>query len=59
MKKHKYIYRKGLMHHDYRFGIWKNLKVWFCRTFGHKMNDNNNHGWCDRYGLAHTEIYHK
>lgn len=54
----KKIYRNGLMHHQYRFGF-KNIKVWFCRTFGHQVNNNFNHKWCQRCGLATTEIYHK
>jgi len=58
MNKNKFIYRKGLMQHHYRFGLLKNIKVWFCRTFGHKMNDEKKHQWCDRCGLASSEIYH-
>lgn len=59
MKFKKHIYRKGLLHHHYRFGLLKNIKVWFCRTFGHQVNNNVEHKWCQRCGLFYGEIYHK
>lgn len=46
-----------MIYHRYRFGILKNIKVWFCRTFGHQINDNPSHHWCERCGLAYEECY--
>lgn len=53
------VYRRGLLHHHYRFGLLKNLKVFICRTLGHQMNDNMEYMWCQRCGMCSTEIYHK
>jgi hypothetical protein len=58
-KEKKLVYRRGLLHHRYRFGLLRNLKVFICRTFGHQMNDNMEHEWCQRCGLCSTEIYLK
>ena len=60
-KEEKKVYRKGLLHHHYRFrhGLWQNVKIWFCRTFGHEVNTNVEHKWCERCGLFYGEIYHK
>lgn len=55
----KDVYRKGLLHHKYRFGLIGNIKVWFCRTFGHELNKNVEHKWCERCGMFYGEIYHK
>ena len=57
MKKEKI--KKGLLYHRYRFGIIGNIKVWFCRAFGHQANNIRKHEWCERCGLAHEEIYYK
>lgn len=59
MKKNKNTYRKGLLHHRYRFGLIGNLKVWFCRTFGHRVNNDVAYKCCERCGLFYGEIYHK
>jgi len=56
---HKRIYKNGLMYHRYRFSLWGNIKVWFCRRFGHQLNNDKNYEWCERCGLVHEEIYHK
>ena len=55
----KQVYRKGLLHHNYRFGIIQNIKVWFCRTLGHEINSNKDNEWCERCGMAYLEIYNK
>lgn len=55
----KYIYRKGLLHHRYRFALKRNLKVWFCRTFGHEISTDVKLKCCERCGLYYGEIYHK
>ncbi len=47
----------GLMHHRFRFGIMKNLKVLTCRIFGHRINNKPSQHWCERCGLAYEEIY--
>ena len=52
-------YRKGLLHHNYRFGLIGNLKVWFCRNFGHRLNNDVKHKWCEICGMYYGEIYHK
>ena len=53
------IYRDGLMHHHYRFGFRKNFKVWICRVFGHRINNEVKDKWCERCGLFYGEIYYK
>lgn len=63
MEKAKEIIINGLLYHRYRFG-WKNIKVWFCRVFGHQISnkvniDNFYTGCCQRCGLAYEEIYYK
>ena len=45
-------------HHKFRFGIRGNFRVLICRIFGHKLNSNYEHHWCERCGLAYEEIYH-
>ena len=47
-----------MKHHKFRFGIKGNIKVLFCRIFGHKLNNNPQNLWCERCGLAYEEIYH-
>lgn len=47
-----------MKYHKYRFGIWKNIKVWFCRTFGHQLNESPKNHWCERCGLAYEECYY-
>lgn len=49
--------KKGLLYHGYRFGLFGNIKVWFCRSFGHEINEDVNHQWCNRCGLFYGEIY--
>lgn len=48
-----------MKHHKFRFGIIGNIKVLICRIFGHRLNDNQHYEWCQRCGLAYSEIYHK
>lgn len=55
MPKIKYI--NGLVHHNYRFGLKNNFKVFICRLFGHRINDNKKFEWCNRCGLAYFDIY--
>lgn len=45
-------------YHRFRFGIRGNLKVLLCKVFGHRINENPAHPWCERCGLAYTECYH-
>lgn len=59
MNKSKQVYRGGLLHHRYRFGVLKNIKVWFCRTFGHRVDNDVKGKCCERCGLYYGEIYHK
>jgi hypothetical protein len=62
MKKQKQkppVYINGLMHHHFRFGLKQNIKVATCRIFGHQINNNVEHKWCERCGLFYGEIYHK
>lgn len=47
-----------MKHHKFRFEINGNFKVLMCRIFGHRLNDNVNHHWCNRCGLAYEKIYH-
>ena len=54
MKKEKEV---KLIHHRFRFGIVGNLKVVNCRMFGHKINNNPAHPWCERCGMVYEEIY--
>jgi len=58
MKTQKRIYRKGLLHHRYKFKLKQNIKVWFCRTFGHRIDNSPSSGSCERCGLCYEEIYH-
>ena len=55
----KDYYKNNILYHKYRFGLIGNFKVFICRKFGHRMNDNPEHEWCGRCGLCNTEIYHK
>jgi len=50
--------KNGLLYHKYSFRIKQNLKVWFCRMFGHELNKNVEDKWCNRCGLFYGEIYH-
>lgn len=52
------VYINGLMYHHYRFGLRQNIKVATCRLFGHQLNNNVDHKWCQRCGLFYGEIYH-
>lgn len=30
-----------------------------CKLFGHRINENPDYHWCERCGLAYSEIYFK
>lgn len=47
-----------MKYHGLRFGIWKNVKVLFCRAFGHRINENPANHWCERCNLAYEECYY-
>lgn len=47
-----------MIYHKYRFGLKGNFKVWLCRRFGHRLNENPDHDWCERCSLAYSECYH-
>lgn len=53
------FYKNNLLYHRYKFNVWKNLKVWFCRRFGHQINNDPSYHCCGRCGLAYSEIYHR
>ena len=59
-KKYKFKNKKKMKvnHHKFRFGIKGNFKVLLCRIFGHKLNSEHEHHWCERCGLAYEEIYY-
>lgn len=37
--------------------IRRNFKILLCRLFGHRINENPHHPWCNRCGLAYGEAY--
>jgi hypothetical protein len=52
-----------MIYHRFRFGWfpWKkrnNFKVLLCKIFGHRLNENPSHPWCERCGLAYEECYY-
>lgn len=47
-----------MIYHKFRFGFKANFKVLICRIFGHRINENPAHHWCERCGLAYEEAYH-
>ena len=53
------FYKNNLLYHRYKFSFWKNIKVWFCRRFGHQISNDPSSHCCQRCGLAYEEIYHK
>ena len=47
-----------MKYHKLRFGLKKNIKIIVCRIFGHRINKNPKHEWCERCGLAYEECYY-
>ena len=47
-----------MTYHKYRFGLRENIKVFLCRTFGHRLNENPAHHWCERCKLYYGECYY-
>ena len=47
-----------MIYHKYRFGLLKNIKVFICKKFGHRINENPAYHWCERCGLAYEECYY-
>jgi hypothetical protein len=45
-------------YHKYRFGLKENIKVLLCKIFGHRLNENPTHFWCERCGLSYESCYH-
>lgn len=48
-----------MVYHRFRlsyFGL-KNIKNLLCRIFGHRLNENPAHHWCERCGLEYGECY--
>ena len=46
-----------MKYHKYRFGLIRNFKVFLCKTFGHRLNEDPSHHWCGRCGLCYEECY--
>jgi hypothetical protein len=46
-----------MQYHKFRFGLKGNIKVFICRIFGHRINENPAYHWCERCGLAYEECY--
>ena len=49
--------RSILNYHKLRFGWKQNINVLKCRIFGHRINENPAHHWCERCGLSYEDIY--
>ncbi len=48
-----------MVYHRFRlsyFGI-KNINNIVCKLFGHRLNENPAHHWCERCGLEYGECY--
>lgn len=48
-----------MIYHKFRFkSIKENWNVLICKIFGHRINENPAHHWCERCGLAYEEAYY-
>jgi len=58
IQKPKKYDKSRLLYHNYRFGFIGNIRVLFCRLFGHRVSENPKYNNCSRCGLCYEEIYH-
>jgi len=53
MKYHKFRLKKTI-----KKTINHNWHTLLCQFFGHRINNNLKHHWCERCGLAYQECYY-